>query len=847
MYQCFNACNKKDGEKEHGDFPEYVGSDREVEDESNDELDIQGNTMTTEAVLKREEANNVWYNPTVELTKFDLPIASQSLAGVDELTLRDKFADNIVRLRVITQNGEQQLCRWVSAVMIKGSFLVTNNHAFPEGRGKYEVHLILATSASGVSPNITFILQESDIARKSSMDTCMILVRGIPPKKDITKFWATQISDVSKGLVLRRERDGSLKNFTIFNGRINHAMPVPEIGAEMDMILMNMPELTKQGDCGSLLINMTPRGPVLCGLHILGKDYKCGFLYLDKKVLNELETSLNNDFGEYQLCAGGEPALCAQGITNRVGAMHAKSIVRYFSGGSLLIRGGLTGFRPKPKSRVVETPWCNKICDEFNYTVQHCKPEMASWKPWHNNVKEMIKMNLNYDRTVLRKATESFKKDILRDLPSDWRTQVGVISTKSAINGIPGVKFIDGMNRNTSMGYPWCCSKKKFLIPDPSEEYPEGVTFTEEIMSRVRLIEEKYLSNERYYAVFNGHLKDEPVTHEKAEIGKTRLFTGAPADWTIVVRKHLMTVVKLIQDNKFVFEAAPGTNCMSYEWTKIHEYLNAFGSHKIIAGDYGKFDKHMAPDFILAAFDIIVTICKEAGYSEQEIRIVWGIATDTAFPLVNVNGDLLEFYGTNPSGHALTVIINSLVNSLYMRYAFITLGDGTADKFKEFVHLLTYGDDNTMGVSDDAPWFTHTAIQRVLGEIGVEYTMADKISESVAYINFDQCEFLKRSWRYEEAIKAFGCPLNESSILKSLTVWVPSRTICAEEQYVNTVISANNEYFFHGRERFEKTHLFFLRLLESEELRCFLPPCGLPTWDALVARFESNSVRPDIK
>jgi hypothetical protein len=193
--------------------------------------------------------------------------------------------------------------------------------------------------------------------------------------------------------------------------------------------------------------------------------------------------------------------------------------------------------------------------------------------------------------------------------------------------------------------------------------YPEGVDFVPEIWDEANKIEELYASGQRAMPVFTGHLKDEPTPLAKCEAKKTRVFTGSSVPFSLVVRKHLLSFVRLLQKNKFVFEAGPGVVVQSMEWTNIYDYLTQFGSERMVAGDYAKFDKRMIGDFILMAFDIIIELHAKAGFDESELKILRGIACDTAFPVVNMNGDLVEFYGTNPSGHPLTVVINSLVNS----------------------------------------------------------------------------------------------------------------------------------------------------------------------------------------
>jgi hypothetical protein len=272
--------------------------------------------------------------------------------------------------------------------------------------------------------------------------------------------------------------------------------------------------------------------------------------------------------------------------------------------------------------------------------------------------------------------------------------------------------------------------------------------------------------------------------------------------------------------------------------------LTKFGVDNMVAGDYGKYDKRMLSDFILSAFDIIIKMYERAGYPDDELQILRGIASDTAFPLINVNGDLVEFYGTNPSGHPLTVIINSLVNAIYMRYAYIKLAreeNVEVIAFKGIACLLTYGDDNIMGVSPRVPWFNHTNIQRTLAEIGVEYTMADKTAESVPYISLKDCSFLKRTWRWDEDVGAYMAPLEEDSIHKMLTTWIPSGTIDKYAQTIAVVQAANSEYFFYGKETFEKHHAFFRQLLLREPYCHYVTESTLPGWDELKDRFWKAS------
>jgi len=517
--------------------------------------------------------------------------------------------------------------------------------------------------------------------------------------------------------------------------------------------------------------------------------------------------------------------------------------VRYFDEAHLNVYGSFVGFRPRPTSKVCPTPLHDEFLAIYNVENNYGKPSMRGYEPWRKNVIEMVKPISTYNKAILRECVDGYVRDILHGLPQDWERELVILSDMAAVNGLPGVKYIDAISKGTSMGHPWSKTKKEFLFSAKSEKHPDGVDFEPEIWERVRAIEATYEEGKRAYPVFTGHLKDEATPLRKCKIHKTRLFTGAPIDWSLVVRKYLLSFVRLVQKNKIVFEAGPGTVTQSAEWGLIHEYLTQFGEDRMIAGDFGKYDKRMISDFVLAAFDCIQRIHRAAGFPETECRLIMCIGEDTAFPLSDINGDLLEFYGTNPSGHPLTVIINSLVNSLYNRYCYRVLNPAQEVRtFKQNVALFTYGDDNVMGVSLNAEFFNHTANAAVLASIGVEYTMADKESESRPYIFMDEVSFLKRMWVWETEIDNWAAPLDETSIVKSLTMWVPSESLDKYAQMVHVIASANNEYFFYGRKKYEEMQQIFQGLLAQHPYCEYVTKSTLPTYDELVERFHRSSV-----
>lgn len=802
----------------------------------------QGNIVgTTEDQLLKEESANVWYNPQIQLTSFDVPQASASIAKKEPAEIRDLLANNCVMLEVrgIGSNSK----RIMRGVFIGGQQCLTNAHAFRKDIDVYEVTVIKQAVSLGVNGNFTFTIKRRDVAFNST-DLCLFDVTSMPPSKDITKYWDTSNHAPTSALELVRMNDGTVTMNSIFGISTIDAMPVEELGINVNILYGHSTLLTEDGMCGSICVGLSPRGPIICGLHILGRDHSVGILRVSLDDINSLRKQ--QCIAKRPIVQGcGSPMLSCSTRKHVVGQLHHKSMFRYITKGHLNIYGSFLGFRSAPKSKVTTTPLSSIALKHYGTELNYGKPAMSGWAPWRNNVLEMVEPKAIYDRATLRECQRGFTEEIISSLPDGWEGELIQLSDVAAVNGLPGVKYIDKISTATSMGAPWGETKKKHLVEAISERYPHGVDFKPEVWERVRAIEAKYDAGERAYPVFTGHLKDEATPLKKVAIKKTRLFSGSCIDWSLVVRKDLLTFIRLVQKNKTVFEAAPGLVTQSTEWGDLHTYLTTFGSDRIVAGDYGKFDKRMLADFILAAFDIIVELYRRAGHSEQFCTRLMCIGMDIAFPLSNVNGDLVEFFGTNPSGHPLTVILNSLVNSLYMRYCFLTLNpERSVSNFKQFVKLITYGDDNTMGVSPLTPWFNHTAIQAVLASIGVEYTMADKNSASVPFINIADCAFLKRRWVWDEEVQAYLAPLEEESIIKSLTVWVPSDTLDCYAQMVFVISSANNEYFFYGRKKFEEKHAFFKELLAQEPYCHYVTESTLPSFDSLLERFNRSSLRP---
>nr|WPR18049.1 MAG: structural polyprotein [Chemarfal virus 274] len=807
------------------------------------ESEVQGNThskslseKTGRAPKSKEEKESVWFRDEFVCTAYDMPKLGTSWNALKQEQVSEIIGRNTLALH--SRCVGSTLVKVNKALALGGQLYVTNNHGLPEGEDLV-INAISAPCVEGVVGNLTFRLTQSEIFRRPQSDLAFFKIRVAPPRKNLSALCVrSDMGGVSDGFYVQRDDDGEISTKTVRNVRKSQTM-VGTFGA-MTTWLGSVKEPTVVGDCGSVLVLKKTTGYFIAGLHVAGLGQDAASIPLTTEVVEEAVAHF-----EELLIQSGTPLLSAPSAPRELKELSPKSPFRFLPTGVASVYGSFSGFRGGGRSRVVDSP-LRASAEARGYVTKTAAPAMSGWQPWYNAAKEMVNPVTELRGDVLDRVKSEFLQEILQRLDKQQlQEELFVYDNLTAINGANGVRFVDKMNRATSMGAPWKKSKKEFLTEvAPTESCSDPRVFVPEVMERVDQYIAKYLQGERCVPVFSGSLKDEPLKLSKVEGKNTRVFCASPADWNLVVRKYYLAFIRVMQLNRFTFEASIGCVAQSREWEDIRTFLVQFGTSRLIAGDYKAFDKRMPASIILAAFDIIQAVCKESGnFTQDDLKVMQGIAYDTAFPNVDLNGDLVEFFGSNPSGHPLTVVINSLANSLYVRYGYAVLnpkGESAAD-FKKNVALQTYGDDNVMGVHRDCGWFNHTSLAKALGDVGITYTMADKEAESIPFITIDDVSFLKRVWKYDTDLEAYVCPLDESSIAKMMTKCVPSRTVTADKQAIDVLSTVCREYFWYGRSTFEAKRLMCIEMAAENDLEFLIQPSTFPTWEELKESFDSAS------
>lgn len=722
-------------------------------------------------------------------------------------------------------------------IVLSNDCFVTNNHSMPHDDS---VQLTISFDGDGhVRPDVCTLLRQSQIMRIPLRDICIVTTKSLPAFfVDISNNFVRDSFDGKyDGFYLIRKHDGSVEQRPVYNVfKTHYTRLVGDTEFDFECFTGIVETPTESGHCGAPLILETGFGPVVVGFHSLfaigsNRVYASKFTHED---FSALATKMEVQVGKIPV---DESTLSERAI----------SYVDFHDDGKLMYHGELKAFRTRPKHNVCHSELFENIVGKevFGHTITEklTYPVMDNWRPQQLGLSEFIKPVDFMDETTLQRCSKSFLKHVLSHLPVEELDLLGVVNVDVAVNGMPGMAYMDRIKMSTSMGNPYNTTKRKFLIPLSNDLWTDGMRFIPEVETVIEEMIEKLKRGVRCHAIFTAHLKDEAVSFKKAKSGKTRIFFSGPGTLLVIVRMYFMSFCRVVQRNRGVFLCAVGLNTTSLEWDKLYHYLARFGVDTAIAGDYEFYDKKIKILLVRVATEFIIDICVASGnFSGEELLVMRTLMMDLASPTVDFFGMLMTLLGGEVSGHQFTTVLNCIVNVFYLMYAWEKAGYDV-DEFFDFVVAIVLGDDHVVCVSPERPLYTHTLIQEVMCEIGVGYTMADKSSESVPYIPLSEAVFLKRGFKYDANLGVVVGPLDVDSIFKMLMMQVRSKTCTIHEQLAQAITSASSEAFFHGRQFFEELNALIDACPKSAALRAHMGSYPRLSFNQNLMRFWETDVR----
>jgi hypothetical protein len=739
---------------------------------------------------KVEAQNDIWSTDESDQDFFRVP---QCANPGNDLAIVNTIKRSMFRISVDADGRKSTAC----AIGLGPSTYVTVQHIFPSS-AKYRCVVDYGESYANVSSTQAFTMVESSITRLPN-DLVIFRTTSIRPRRHLHKYLPVERDNVGRICKIITMQPGGLFEIgeVVTDGirKISYSSRYETITGEfLDGVRDDRKPVL--GDCGSIIISRSSKGLFISGMQCAGANAQNPSRRI---ICTQLSQTLLPDTDiTSPMALAGEAALVNYGENQFTGPLlppHHKGIHCWVTPGSQAVILGSFAKRSSSSSHTRESLICKEFCDVFHYTNPLCPPLMApkcedgEWRnPFTIAANDVGKITPHYDDEIVLKAVDAYVKDTTPSL--DWLNDSGSVDVCVAINGVHGDSYLKSLPMSTSGGFGFPGVKRQYFHFTGEFHEPDDVLALE-----IARIEEAYALGERAHVVFQGALKDEPVKHKKYVSGATRVFTASSVAFSIVVRKHFLQLTKCVRENNFLTECAVGMNCYSEQWDDLYYYLVAHGVNNIGAGDHKAFDKNMPPSIIRGAFQILINYrIMKGNLTVLQHHIMVGVATDIAYPIVNMNGDLFQFFGSNPSGQPLTLLVNSLANSLYMRIAYYDIV-GDFESFTMNVNLMTMGDDNIFG--SGKPEFNHTSVAEAMRLRGLTYTMADKDRESVPFINIKEADFLKRTFRKNEV--RYVAPIIPDSIYKSLCMIVEKQSISEEQVIAQSYLAARMEACLHGR------------------------------------------------
>jgi len=787
------------------------------------------------------EKSNVWLDPVqMALPKCDPKTDTLSADHVRNIALKNTTAchyDNKT---------------WSCAFFPRSGIMLVPTHELAN-KEKINLQLRKDDSKNLSGGNISVDITRARIYDFPDKDISAVYHSRYPDKQDLTYLFPLEIAqDRNATLWATRKQSGAIETGTARRNGIAARVNTDKT-VFLNSTVVTYKDETAGGDCMKVHLADVRSGSYIVGFHLAGKNHT-GFLstltrgdleecyaYFDAQPSTRLSATMGNMATQLY---GKDYSPEVQ--TNK------KSTINYLEDVDINYYGNIPAFCTRAKSSVIKSPISDSITSHCGVENQHGMP--AHCRRDDTRIHERTPFNTYYRGAG--KATQEFPLEVLQVSQDDYLDDctsnkkmladlktLRPLTEVETISGQDGVKFVDSMKMNTAVGFPLSGSKEKFIThldPDDYENLTDPRIFDSMFMDDWRKARQLYLSGLRTYPVFKACTKDEPTKLTK---DKVRVFQSAPLTLQCVLRQYYLPIAACMSRNPITTECAVGINSQGPQWNRLMIHLSKYGKERMVAGDFKAYDQHMSSTMTSIAFSTMIELAKHcAGYTKDDIKIMSNMVADVVHPLMCVNGDLVELFGSNPSGQNLTVYINSIVNSLYQRCVFYTIyppGSLGTTKFQNYVALITYGDDNEMSVSHEAPLYNHTSMQEVYASQGIEYTMADKDAESIPYITLEDADFLKRAtvFRSEYSDPNIGgkgmylAKLSEESIFKSLHCNMLSKVVSKEEISRQCLDGALRELWFHGKEHFEMRHEQFKCVVAEHDWEHTISPNFYKTFD----------------
>ena len=301
---------------------------------------------------------------------------------------------------------------------------------------------------------------KKDIVRISDLDLCIFKVFSGGSFKDITHYFSYNKGETHT-LTLKRARDGTLHRGSAYIRACDTSYAVPSnylfnrvFKIQGGKAKYNLP--TNCGDC--MMVHVTDsRQPSIVGFHVSGlsNTNQGSYTMFTTEQLDDAIRVLDNKFQIFTPHSGSFMNVNRLGTIIKVSEdIPDKAPVSYIKDHNYIIRGTVDS-QVSYFTDIKPTFMCSKVERIFGITNIWAGPKFGPqrWKPWYTFLSSSSENDSHMDSSLLKLAKSDYLSPLKEALLSyNVVENMRPLEHMEVINGIPGKRFIDHINFNSSIG-----------------------------------------------------------------------------------------------------------------------------------------------------------------------------------------------------------------------------------------------------------------------------------------------------------------------------------------------------------------------------------------------------------
>jgi len=308
-------------------------------------------------------------------------------------------------------------------------------------------------------------------------------------------------------------------------------------------------------------------------------------------------------------------------------------------------------------------------------------------------------------------------------------------------------------------------------------------------------------------------LKDELRATEKVD--KPRTFRCSTVIIQLITKRLFGNLVRNIMNAKWRNGIMVGINPLKdFEevFRRVSKHTNKWGA------DFKVWDGKMPGQAQHSAASVLV----DRIIGEENKIVASFILHNMPHSFVIVLNDVWSLTHSFPSGSFLTAILNSIVNRFLSACCYANFCQTTSRKLSliEFSTKMTdfvYGDDKLVGSSIEG--FDMLFMAKYFTDLGIGFTTSDKREVTEATESWSDITFLKRMFVFDARFSRILCPLDQSTILSSMS-WYD--------------VSKDHDVVLDGK-------------LDAFQREAFLHPEYLDLMHTLVIQLQERNIKHDFR